>query len=89
MLPIGWHGINGILWGVRKALGEAEKVVLPAYAKPFLLRARGWICDLEQNQAGARKAFAESIEYMERTRNLPIRDGSIAVANVFVVGAAR
>jgi tetratricopeptide (TPR) repeat protein len=66
--------------GARKALNEAEKAVLPEFAKPFLLRARGWIYYLEQNHAEARKAFEESIAYMDRTRNQPFREGSIAVA---------
>lgn len=66
--------------GARKALNEAEKAVLAEFAKPFLLRARGWVCYLERNHAEARKAFEEAIEFMERTRNQPFRDGSIAVA---------
>lgn len=64
----------------RKALNEAEKAVLPEYGKPFLLRSRGWVCYLEQNYVEARKAFEESIAYMERTRNQPFRDGSISIA---------
>ncbi len=64
----------------RKAVNEAEKAVLSEIAKPFLLRSRGWVCYLEKNYAEARKAFEEAIEYMERTRNQPFRDGSISVA---------
>ena len=64
----------------RKALNEAEKAVLPEYAKPFLLRSRGWVCYLEQNLVEARKAFEESIDYMEGTRNQPFRDGCISIA---------
>lgn len=64
----------------RKALEKAENAVLPEYAKPFLLRSRGWICYLEHNFVEARKAFEESIDYMERTRNQPFRDGGISIA---------
>jgi tetratricopeptide (TPR) repeat protein len=64
----------------RKVLQKGEQAVLAEMAKPFLLRARGWVCYLEHNYAEARCAFEEAIEYMERTRHQPFRDGSIANA---------
>jgi tetratricopeptide (TPR) repeat protein len=64
----------------RKVLAKGEQAVLAEMAKPFLLRARGWVCYLEHNYAAARSAFEEAIQYLERNRHQPFHDGSIAVA---------
>jgi tetratricopeptide (TPR) repeat protein len=61
----------------RCSLNEAEKAILPEFAKPFLLRSRGAVAYLEGNLQLARTSFEESIAYMEKTPNQPFREGSI------------
>lgn len=63
----------------RQSLNEAEKAEFSKSTRPFLLRARGMVCYLENNDPEARRAFEEALDGMERTRNEPFRDGSIGV----------
>lgn len=68
----------------RSALAEAHRQPIAEMSKPFDLRCQGILAFLEGDYPLARQHVEAAIALMEKTRNVPFRDGHISIARAYL-----